>query len=62
MDLYAHTAEAGKRVRCWAGTLNNWTQHEYDKLLNIDCKYMCIGKEVGEMGTPHLQMCFFFDN
>jgi hypothetical protein len=35
--------------------LNNYTQSDYDLLLGLQCKYVIIGKEVGESGTPHLQ-------
>lgn len=42
----------------WCFTLNNWTEEEYGNMLtstkNI-VKYLIIGKEVGESGTPHLQ-------
>lgn len=42
-------------------TLNNWTQEEYEKLVNMpDISYMVIGKEVGESGTPHLQFFVTF--
>lgn len=36
-------------------TLNNWTQEEYDRIISLECRYLVIGKEVGEKGTPHLQ-------
>ena len=46
----------------WTGTLNNWTEDEYkfivDQLDTVDDMEWVIGKEVGEEGTPHLQMCF----
>ena len=41
----------------WRFTLNNWTEEEYSSissLLNDNMLY-CIGKEVGELGTKHLQ-------
>ncbi|AIF76248.1 Rep [Bat associated circovirus 8] len=42
----------------WCFTLNNWTEEEYG-LIESTCrslaKYLIIGKEVGESGTPHLQ-------
>lgn len=41
----------------WCLTLNNYTEDQYTTLLNFDCKFIIIGKEVGEQGTPHLQ-CF----
>ncbi len=46
----------------WTGTLNNWTEDEYkfivDQLDTVDDMEWVIGKEVGDEGTPHLQMCF----
>lgn len=39
----------------WCFTLNNYTEEEFEKFLNYDCKYIIIGKEVGLTGTPHLQ-------
>lgn len=62
MDEHAGEPPSSGRARSWAATLNNWTEEEYKSILLIDCKYYCIAKEVGEQGTPHLQMCFFFGN
>lgn len=42
-------------VRSWVFTLNNWTEEEYEKILELDFTRVCIGKEVGAQGTPHLQ-------
>lgn len=47
-------------ARAWCFTLNNWTEEEYSsivqRLLTNTNKYLfCVGKEVGESGTPHLQ-------
>jgi len=39
----------------WCFTLNNYTSNNYDDILNIKNKYLIIGKEIGECGTPHLQ-------
>jgi len=45
-----------KRYRNIVFTLNNYSHTEYTDLLNHDAfKYIIIGKEVGESGTPHLQ-------
>lgn len=47
-----------QQSRRWIYTLNNWTQEEYNKIVDYmksgDKKYI-VGKEVGENGTPHLQ-------
>lgn len=52
------------RYRNFCFTLNNYTNEEYDNLKKVaeECKWAIIGKEVGEQGTPHLQMCFVFKN
>lgn len=41
--------------RNWCFTLNNYTDAEYETIINLSCKYVIVGKEVGEKGTPHLQ-------
>lgn len=44
------------RLRNFVFTFNNYTDNDYVKILNSDIfKYVIIGKEVGESGTPHLQ-------
>lgn len=42
-------------ARSFCFTLNNYTLNEYEELLNCDCRYIIIGKEIGENQTPHLQ-------
>jgi len=39
-------------------TLNNYTEQEYLALQNLPVKWLIIGKELGENGTPHLQGAF----
>nr|WDW25743.1 MAG: replication-associated protein [Canine circovirus]WDW25744.1 MAG: replication-associated protein [Canine circovirus] len=57
------TSKKGKKERgspaCrWCFTVNNWTEEEYGLIVSTcksSAKYLIIGKEVGENGTPHLQ-------
>ena len=42
------------QLRNFVFTLNNWTQEELDKILELPYKYLIYGKE-GVEGTPHLQ-------
>lgn len=49
------------RSRRFFITLNNWTQEEYDAWWSFPCKYMVIGKEVGEQLTPHLHIYVEFE-
>jgi len=42
----------------WCFTLNNYSDDEYTKIIEVcerECKYWIVGKEVGDGGTPHLQ-------
>lgn len=51
------------RSRAWFGTLNNWTETNYQGLLRFfreQCVWGICGKEVGEQGTPHLQWACTF--
>lgn len=48
--------KAQKRFRNIVFTFNNYNDNEYNNILNSDVfKYVIIGKEVGDSGTPHLQ-------
>lgn len=43
-------------VHCtWVFTLNNYSEGEFNTLRKLDCTRQCIGKEIAETGTPHLQ-------
>lgn len=50
------------RSRAWTGTWNNYTAVDYDAVLNHECTFVIVGKEVGESGTPHLQFYIRFEN
>lgn len=39
----------------WCFTVNNYTAEEIVAVKSLEYKYLVIGFEVGEEGTPHLQ-------
>lgn len=47
-----------KRMRYVCMTLNNYTEDEYSSIVarKDEVSYLVVGKEVGDSGTPHLQM------
>ncbi|UUG66209.1 replication associated protein [Calfel virus LSF45_cir359] len=54
----ACTGGRGAPAYRWCFTVNNWTEEEHGQILSTcesSVKYLIIGKEVGERGTPHLQ-------
>lgn len=67
MDLAENNTDSARSQRKrepmgekWYATVNNWTEEEWDQMdqifeTNEDIKCACMGKEVGEEGTPHLQ-------
>lgn len=49
-------ADRGSLAINWCFTLNNYTEEEYEQLVNYNgYNYLVIGREIGKEGTPHLQ-------
>lgn len=54
-----------KRVRGWCFTLNNYTAKDWEyckSTLSNECSYICVGREMGESKTPHLQGYIEYEN
>lgn len=61
--VVGNTKTTTLRSRAWCWTLNNYTDEEYEKLKTFghnNTEKFVIGKEVGELGTPHLQGYYYF--
>lgn len=54
--------EVEKKVaKTWAMTWNNYTEEDIQKLKDLEgVQLLTIGKEIGESGTPHLQITITF--
>lgn len=55
-------SSTNSKMRNFCFTLNNYSNLEYTLLKDLECKYIVIGEEVGESGTPHLQGYVEFKN
>lgn len=54
------TEDVKGKTRAWLGVCNNYTNEDYQQLTEAECVYKIVGKEIGDSGTPHLQMYFYF--
>lgn len=50
------------RSRSWCFTINNYTDDDVDKLLDMPNEYLVFGFEEGEKKTPHIQGYVHFDS
>lgn len=48
-------ASASSRHHGWCFTINNYDEADIRWTEKFDCNYLVAGREVGELGTPHLQ-------
>lgn len=55
-----HVPKNKMTSKSWIFTLNNWDHTDYKRFKDLESSYLCIGEEVGDSGTPHLQgyICF----
>lgn len=52
--------DKGPHQKNWCGTVNNYSEVDFDMLKGLFASgvasYVVIGREVGQSGTPHLQV------
>lgn len=46
------------KSRTWCLTINNYTEDDIETLKGLTTEYIIVGDEIGETGTPHLQVYF----
>lgn len=50
------------KFRAYSFTINNWTQEDLEAIKQIKYRYIILGDEIGERGTPHIQGYICFTN
>lgn len=50
------------KTRSWCATVNNHDEDDRDALKALKYRYIVIGDEVGESGTPHLQAYVYLES
>lgn len=51
-----------KCARATCFTVNNYDDDDVERVKNVECLAICVAKETGDSGTPHLQGCVYFKN
>lgn len=59
--MSARAVRDASRCRSWCFTLNNYTDDDWARILDVPCEYLVVGKESGkDKHTPHLQGFVYF--
>lgn len=55
--VMSHFEKMSVRSRAWCFTINNPTEEDLKEVTDLsgDCRYIVVGNEIGEEGTPHYQ-------
>jgi hypothetical protein len=53
--IRSRTPNRAPRLSRFVFTLNNYTEQEYTDIISTDVRWIVVGREIGDEGTPHLQ-------